>query len=155
MADPKLGRVVVPPMQVTDVPLANPSLEQDYRTYKLQFQAPPNIQTFSWKVYIVSDTFIGEDVSRDILVSGCHQLTRVIEVFTICSQLKIEEPPQDAQEEEDDDISDPEEDSLAGQMALMRGGKVKRKEEGEDSDDDESSTDDDKKGNDSDSSDDD
>ncbi|KAI0751955.1 DnaJ-domain-containing protein [Irpex lacteus] len=136
LADPKLGRVVVPPMQVTDVPLANPSLEQDYRTYKLQFQAPPNIQTFSWKVYIVSDTFIGEDVSRDIL-------------------LKIEEPTQDAQEEEDDDISDPEEDSLAGQMALMRGGKVKRKEEGEDSDDDESSTDDDKKGNDSDSSDDD
>ncbi|KAI0092659.1 DnaJ-domain-containing protein [Irpex rosettiformis] len=136
LADPKLGRVVVPPMQVTDVPLANPDLEQDYRTYKLQFQAPPNIMTFSWKLYIVSDTFVGEEIARDIL-------------------LKIEEPPQEAAEEEDDDISDPEEDSLAGQMALMRGGKVKKRPEGDEESDDESSTDDDKKDEDSDSSDDD
>jgi len=124
LADPKIGRVIVPPMKVTDVPMANPDLAQDYRTYKLQFQAPPNVQTFSWKLYLISDTFIGEEISRDIA-------------------LKIEEAREETVEE--DEISDPEEDSLAGQMAMMRGGSVKKsKTEEEEESDDESSTDDDK-----------
>lgn len=81
MADPKQGRIVVPPIQVTDVPVANPDLEQDYRTYKAQFQAPPNASTFSWKLFIVSDTFIGEEMTRDILVSQLSVLARCREVL--------------------------------------------------------------------------
>lgn len=131
LADPKIGKVIVPPMKITDVPLANADAARDYRAYKLQFQAPPQAQVFQWKLFIVSDTFIGEEIVRDIT-------------------LRIEE----AKDEEaaEDEISDPEEDSLAGQMAMMRGGSVKpaRRLEDEDDDDesdDESSTDDDKKSN--------
>jgi translocation protein SEC63 len=61
--------VIVPPIKITEVPVANPDLEQDYRTYQLQVQAPPNVQTFHWKLYIISDTFVGEEISRDIVVS--------------------------------------------------------------------------------------
>jgi len=128
LADDKLNRIVVPPFKVTDVPYANPDAEheRDYRSYKIQFQAPQNTGMFTWKIYLVSDTFVGEEVTRDIV-------------------LKIEEP-QTVEQADDDDISDPEEDSLAGQMAAMRGGKVKKKEEEED---DESSTDDDQEEDDS------
>lgn len=130
LADPKIGRIIVPPVKISDVPLANSSGSRDYRSYKVQFQAPPNVMTFAWKVYLVSDTYIGEEVSRDV-------------------RLSIEE----ARDEQvvEDDISDPEEDSLAGQMAMMRGGSVKKRLEGES--DDESSTDDDEKSDDDSSSD--
>ncbi|KAF7775868.1 hypothetical protein Agabi119p4_4261 [Agaricus bisporus var. burnettii] len=129
LADDKLNRIVVPPFKVTDVPYANSDAEheRDYRSYKIQFQAPQNVGMFTWKVYLVSDTFVGEDVTRDII-------------------LKIEQPQ--AMESPDDEISDPEEDSLAGQMAAMRGGKVKKLADQGD-DDDESSTDDDEEENES------
>jgi len=138
LADCKLNRIVVPPLKITDVPLADPTKPHDYRAYKLQFQAPQNIQSFNWKVFLVSDTFVGEEVSRDITLS-------------ISDPAVVEK-----QELEEDEISDPEEDTLAGQMALMRGGSVKKRDENDDSDDD-SSTDDDKseKGGDDSSSDDD
>lgn len=125
LADPKIGKVIVPPMKISDIPLANSSVEKDYRSYKLQFQAPQQVQDLNWKLYIISDTFVGEEVVRDI-------------------SLRIEEAKEESVEE--DEISDPEEDSLAGQMAMMRGGAVKKRAEGEDEDsDEESSTDDDEK----------
>lgn len=70
LADDKLNRVVVPPFKVTDVPYANPDAkhERDYRSYKIQFQAPQNTGMFTWKVYLVSDTFVGEEVTKDIIV---------------------------------------------------------------------------------------
>ncbi|KAL4241273.1 hypothetical protein ABKN59_000029 [Abortiporus biennis] len=117
LADAKSNRIVVPPMKITDVPYATPSSPEIYRSYKLQFQAPPNVQVFTWKLYVVSDTFVGEEVTRDVI-------------------LRIEEAV--AIDEEEDDISDPEEDSLAGQMAMMRGGAVKKRQ---DESDDESTTD--------------
>ena len=68
LADPKIGRIIVPPVKISDVPLANSSGSRDYRSYKVQFQAPPNVMTFSWKVYLVSDTYIGEEASQDVRV---------------------------------------------------------------------------------------
>ena len=59
----------MPPTKVSDVPLANPNIPRDYRAYKMQFQAPPNVQTFNWKLCVISDTFIGEDAIRDVSVS--------------------------------------------------------------------------------------
>ncbi|GLB33376.1 putative sec63 protein [Lyophyllum shimeji] len=125
LADEKSNRVVVPPMRVTDIPLAQSGRERDYRSYKIQFQAPQNVGVFTWKVLLVSDTFVGEDSSRDITL-------RIEDVSTL-----------PADEPSEDEISDPEEDTIAGQMAAMRGGAVKKSKGVEEESDDESSTDDD------------
>ncbi|OCH84523.1 DnaJ-domain-containing protein [Obba rivulosa] len=118
LADVKTQRVVVPPMKVSDVPTA----DRGYRSFKIQFQAPPTPGVFTWKLYLISETFIGEEVSRDII-------------------LKIDDASVlNNEDQREDEISDPEEDSLAGQVAMMRGGSVKKKS---DESDDESSTDDD------------
>ncbi|KAJ3482277.1 hypothetical protein NLI96_g7099 [Meripilus lineatus] len=123
LADPKTNRIVVPPMKIADVPYADSEHPDTYRSYKLQFQAPPQIQVLPWKLYLISDSFIGEEVTTDLV-------------------LKIEDPSVlDLDQTLEDEISDPEEDSLAGQMAMMRGGSVKRRQDEES--DDESTTDDD------------
>ncbi|KAF8960275.1 translocation protein sec63 [Flammula alnicola] len=125
LADDKSNRVVVPPMKITDIPYSRPGDDRDYRSYKIQFQGPPNTGLFTWKVYVVSDTFVGEEATTDIT-------------------LKIEDLPSAEDQPTEDEISDPDEDTLAGQMAAMRGGTVKKHRVEEESDD-ESSTDDDKK----------
>lgn len=126
LGDEKSNRVVVPPMKITDIPLAQPDHERDFRSYKIQFQAPPNVGVFTWKVQLISDSFVGEDSSWDIT-------------------LKIEDASVlNADDPSEDEISDPEEDTIAGQMAAMRGGAVKKAQV--DESDDESSTDDDEDG---------
>ena len=103
---------------------------------------------FTWKIYLVSDTFVEEDVTKDIIVSVFvfwYQAFGGADTLVRLRQLKIEEP-QAVEQPDEDEISDPDEDTLAGQMAAMRGGKVKKRvEQGED--EDESSTDDDRDGN--------
>ncbi|OSD01694.1 DnaJ-domain-containing protein [Trametes coccinea BRFM310] len=125
LADVKSNKVVVPPIKITDVPVADPTRGIDYRAYKIQFQAPQTVGLFTWKVFVVSDTFVGDEAARDVV-------------------LKIDDPAVLAADEgadAEDDISDPEEDSLAGQMALMRGGKVKKIGGGRGESEDESSSD--------------
>ncbi|KAF8655190.1 hypothetical protein AX16_003222 [Volvariella volvacea WC 439] len=128
LADDKSNRIVVPPLKITDVPYSNPKEDRNYRSYKLQFQAPPNVGLFTWKIYIVSDTFVGEEITRDITL-------KIDDVSALNADEQVSE----------DEISDPDEDSLAGQMAVMRGQKVKKRDES----DDESSTDDEGSGDDS------
>lgn len=112
-------------MKISDVPLSNPAnQDRDYRSYKLQFQAPSGVGLFTWRVCIISDTFVGEDISQDLAL-------KIDDV----SALNADE------QGAEDEISDPDEDTLAGQMAAMRGGSVKKS--GDDESDDESSTDDD------------
>ncbi|KAF8189741.1 Sec63 Brl domain-containing protein [Pholiota molesta] len=123
LADDKSNRIVVPPIKISDIPYSQEDSDHDYRAYKIQFQGPPNTGLFTWKVYIVSDTFVGEEATKDI-------------------SLKIEDAPTADEPPSEDDISDPDEDTLAGQMAAMRGGSVK-KARAESDDDDESGTDDD------------
>ncbi|KAI0029685.1 Sec63 Brl domain-containing protein [Vararia minispora EC-137] len=123
LADMRMNHAVIPPMRITDVPFSDPSRPRNFRTYKMKFNGPQGTGVFPWRLVVLSDTFIGEDVSRDITL-------KVEDV----SALGV-----DAQGAEDD-ISDPEEDSLAGQMAAMRGGPVKRRPV--DESDDESTTDD-------------
>ncbi|KAG9016960.1 secretory subunit [Tulasnella sp. JGI-2019a] len=124
IGDQKLNKVIVPPSRITDVPFANSGkAPNDYRTYKLQFQAPPQVGVYTFQLLFVSDTYVGEDVKLFL-------------------PLKVEDLSALDDEElgEEDEISDPDEDTLAGQMAAMRGGKVKRSAV---YDSDESSTDDD------------
>jgi len=132
LADDKSNRVVVPPMKITDVPFSKPEYDRDYRSYKLQFQAPNGVGLFTWKVYLVSDTFVGEEICEDVA-------------------LKIDDVTALNADEQgaEDEISDPDEDSLAGQMAAIRGGSVKKARDYES--DEESSTDDDKESSNSDS----
>ena len=64
LGDIKANRVVVPPFKVSDVPYT----DSDYRMYKMQFQAPPNVGPYTWRVFVVSDTYIGDDTYEDITV---------------------------------------------------------------------------------------
>ncbi|KAH7930315.1 translocation protein sec63 [Leucogyrophana mollusca] len=132
LADDKLNRVVVPPMKISDVPLSSGNKDRDYRCYKLQFQAPPNVGLFTWKVYFVSDTLVGEEICKNISL-------KIDDVSALNADEQAAE----------DEISDPEEDSLAGQMAAMRGGAVKKGQDAGADSEDESSTDDDQDGGDS------
>ncbi|THU97929.1 hypothetical protein K435DRAFT_661913 [Dendrothele bispora CBS 962.96] len=136
IADEKLGKVVVPPLKITGVPFSDPAkrgerYSRDYRSYKLQFQAPQGPGMYTWKMYLVSDTFVGEEVGRNMTLK-----------VDDLSALNADE------QGAEDEISDPEEDSLAGQMAAMRGGSVKKVGEDQESDE-ESSTDDDQDSDDS------
>lgn len=64
LGDIKANRVVVPPFKISDIPYT----DSDYRMYKTQFQAPPNVGSYTWRVFVVSDTYVGEDTYQDIEV---------------------------------------------------------------------------------------
>ena len=55
-------------MKVTDVPFGDATHPRDYRLYKIKFQAPPGTGLFTWRVIVVSDTYIGEDAAKDVQV---------------------------------------------------------------------------------------
>ncbi|KAK7031359.1 J domain-containing protein [Favolaschia claudopus] len=134
LADDKSNRVVVPPLKITDIPFRRTGDATDFRAYKIQFQAPQNAATLTWRVYVLSDSYVGEEDVRDITM-------KIDDV----SALNADE------QGDEDEISEPEEDTIAGQMAAMRGHSVKKIAQDEESDE-ESSTDDDKSsGSDSDS----
>ncbi|KAJ7050551.1 Sec63 Brl domain-containing protein [Mycena amicta] len=126
LADDKSNRVVVPPLKITDVPFRQSGDSSDFRAYKIQFQAPNTTGVLTWRVYVVSDSFVGEETHQDIAM-------KIDDV----SALNADERG------EDDEISDPDEDTIAGQMAMMRGGNVKKIEAEEEESEEESSTDDD------------
>lgn len=65
-------------MKITDVPVSKPEQDRDYRSYKLQFQAPNGVGLFTWKVYLVSDTFVGEEICNDIAV-------RISPIVSLCT----------------------------------------------------------------------
>ena len=74
LADGKSNRVIVPPMKITDLPFSDPTKTRNFRAYKLQFQAPQTVGMYTWKLFAVSDTFVGEDVVRDMVVRHCLSL---------------------------------------------------------------------------------
>lgn len=81
LADDKSNRVVVPPLKVTDVPFRRTGDASDFRAYKIQFQAPQNTGLLTWRVYVVSDSFVGEEATQDI----------VVRIFTRCLTLSYTE----------------------------------------------------------------
>lgn len=91
LADDKSNRVVVPPTKITDVPLSDPSVDRNYRPFKVQFQGPPNTGLFTWRVYIISDTFVGEEVSADITVhlSAFAFMGYILSCFCFSSRSRI------------------------------------------------------------------
>ncbi|KAJ2661732.1 secretory subunit [Coemansia sp. RSA 1199] len=89
------GKLVVPPVRISDL--------VSERVVVLQFQAPPQKETYRFHLSIKSDSYIGNDVMQEV------QMT-VVDRSTLPSEPAIV-----------DDISEPEEDSIAAQMAQLRG----------------------------------
>ncbi|ODO07438.1 translocation protein SEC63 [Cryptococcus wingfieldii CBS 7118] len=108
LGDSKINKVMVPPIKITDIPLPKEDgTPGETKEFKLQFQAMPVVNLYSFVVHLRSDTFLGGDVQVPLM-------------------LKVEEAPLESDSDyEGDDISEPDEDTLAGQMAMMRGDKVK------------------------------
>ncbi|KAJ8655692.1 hypothetical protein O0I10_008577 [Lichtheimia ornata] len=94
LGDPKVNRILYAPKKVTDV--------TEEQTVQISFPGPPKPGTYTFSIYVKSDTYVGTDIMHDIKLR-IHD--------------KADLPPE---EEVDDSISDPEEDSIAGQMKLMR-----------------------------------
>ncbi|EJU05983.1 hypothetical protein DACRYDRAFT_19320 [Dacryopinax primogenitus] len=130
IGDRRTDRVVVPPIRITNIPLSDESRpSHNYRMYKIQFQAPPQVAIYPFTVHIMSDTYIGEDAVRDVKL-------QVVDPAVLGADADAE----------DDEISDPDEDTLEGQLAAMKGGRVKPSPiHGDDNEeeDEESGTDDD------------
>ncbi|KAI8394289.1 Sec63 Brl domain-containing protein [Radiomyces spectabilis] len=118
LGDPKVNRILVPPRKVTDI--------VDEQTIRIPFAGPPKPGTYTFSLFVKSDTYAGTDILQDI-------------------KLTIQDPSELPPEEEvDDTISEPEDDSIAGQMKLMReqglasalaGGQKDTKEGSKDDDD--------------------
>ena len=121
MGDPKVNRILVPPKKVTDI--------TDEQTVQISFPGPPKPGTYTFSLFVKSDTYVGTDIQQDIKLT---------------IRDKSDLPPE---EDIDDSISEPEEDSIAGQMKMMReqgisgalqGGQDPRKAKNDDSDSDSS-----------------
>ncbi|KAJ2359404.1 secretory subunit [Coemansia sp. RSA 2618] len=105
------GKLVVPPVRISDL--------VSERVVVLQFQAPPQKETYRFHLSIKSDSYIGNDVMQEV------QMT-VVDRSTL--------PPEPAVV---DDISEPEEDSIAAQMAQLRGQQAGARRNDDDSSDEE------------------
>ncbi|KAJ2454590.1 secretory subunit [Coemansia sp. RSA 2336] len=105
------GKLVVPPVRISDL--------VSERVVVLQFQAPPQKETYRFHLTIKSDSYIGSDVMQEV------QMT------VVDRSVLPPEPPVV------DDISEPEEDSIAAQMAQMRGQQMGARRGNDDSSDEE------------------
>ncbi|OZJ06833.1 hypothetical protein BZG36_00066 [Bifiguratus adelaidae] len=94
LGDPRNGRIIVPPIKVTNLDPNQP--------IKIQFPGPPQPGTYNFAMYIISDSVVGTDIFMP--------LKMVVEDLSALPE----------EEEVDDTISEPDEDSIAGQMKLMR-----------------------------------
>lgn len=149
LADSKQGKMAVPPFVFTtfDKPILDEAGNPTYnmQTLKMQFQAPPQIGSFTFLMHMLSDSYLGLDMKQEIT-------------------LHVEDPAKAAALDEEDDISEPDEgrpfknpnlkseakakkstlDSIAGQMQALKTGqppKKKTKRPSDDSSEDESDTD--------------
>ncbi|KAF9159165.1 secretory subunit [Actinomortierella ambigua] len=95
LGDPKNNRIVVQPTKIADV-------TTESRKVRVQFQAPPRPGSYTFNMYIKSDSLLGSDIVRELTLT-VHDASDLPE-----------------EEDVDDDISEPDEDSIAGQMALLK-----------------------------------
>jgi translocation protein SEC63 len=70
LGDSKLDKVIIQPSKVTDLPIPRPDgLASEFREYSLQFQAPPEANLYSFVLHAASDTFLGADIAKPMMVS--------------------------------------------------------------------------------------
>lgn len=130
LTDARAGRIGVPPFTFTefDKPIFTSDNKPTFnmQTFKCQFQAPPQVGQFAFKLHLICDSYVGLDSAVDVVLN-VQDMSKAVVV------------------ESEEEISEPEEDSLAGQLRDMKGGsgakRRKRKEaEEEEEEDDESDT---------------
>ncbi|KAJ2162882.1 secretory subunit [Coemansia sp. RSA 552] len=105
------GKLVVPPIRISDLVRE--------RVVVVQFQAPPQKETYRFHLSVKSDSYIGSDVLQEV------QMT-VVDRTALPTEPPIV-----------DDISEPEEDSIAAQMAQLRGQQAGGRRGDDDSSDEE------------------
>jgi translocation protein SEC63 len=109
LTDARVGRIGVPPFTFTEFekPIFDAEDKPTFnmQTFKCQFQAPPQVGQFAFKMHLICDSYMGLDSTVDVL-------------------LDVQELSKAAVVESEEEISEPEEDSLAGQVQAMKGGAV-------------------------------
>lgn len=134
LTDARAGRIGVPPFTFTEFekPIFDAENKATFnmQTFKCQFQAPPQVGQFAFKMHLICDSYVGLDSTEDVL-------------------LDVQDMSKAEVVESEEEISEPEEDSLAGQVQAMKGGAVPKekrrrkvvREEESDEDEDDSDTD--------------
>jgi translocation protein SEC63 len=72
ICNPTGDKVIFGPQKFSDVPEASgptSGVGAKGRLYKLQFQSPPQVGSYSFRAVFVSDTYVGDDLSMDLGVS--------------------------------------------------------------------------------------
>ncbi|KAJ1736155.1 secretory subunit [Coemansia biformis] len=103
------GKLVMPPVRISDLVTE--------RVVVLQFQAPPQKETYRFHLSIKSDSYIGCDVMQEVQMTVVDHSALPLEPEIV------------------DDISEPEEDSIAAQMAQLRGQQAGARRPNDDSSD--------------------
>ena len=72
LADSKQGKMAVPPFTFTtfNKPLFNDEGAPTFnmQTFKMQFQAPPQVGKYPFTMYLVCDSYVGMDAKRDVVL---------------------------------------------------------------------------------------
>ncbi|RMZ85832.1 hypothetical protein DV737_g422, partial [Chaetothyriales sp. CBS 132003] len=112
LAESRVGRIAVPPFTFTAFDRAAFNADGtptfNMLTFRCQFQAPPQVASFHFTMYLMCDSYVGFDSKVDIV-------------------LDVKDLSQADVVESDDEISEPDEDSLAGQLQAMKTGQPPRK----------------------------
>lgn len=97
LADPKQGKIAVPPFTFTtlDKPIFDENGKPTFnmQTLKMQFQAPPQVGDYTFVLHVICDSYIGFDTKMEIT-------------------LRVDDPAKAAALDEEDDISEPDEGKL-------------------------------------------
>ncbi|KAL8675574.1 MAG: hypothetical protein Q9168_000086 [Polycauliona sp. 1 TL-2023] len=107
LADSKQGKMAVPPFTFTtfNKPLFDDAGKPTFnmQTFKMQFQAPPQVGKYPFTMHLICDSYVGMDSKTDVV-------------------LDVEDSAKAMEMVEEDEISEPEEDSIAGQMSALKSG---------------------------------
>lgn len=149
LAEARTGRIAVPPFTFTsfDKPIFTSDGKPTFEvvTLKCQFQAPPQVHAFPFRMHLVCDSYVGFDSSVDVVLD----VRDVSEANVVESEGEISEPDEGkfAIPSKHINVSNQDTnnatDSLAGQLHAMKTGETPKKKVRqtiEASDDDESDT---------------
>lgn len=79
LGDSKLDKVIIQPSRITDLPVPRADgLASEFREYSLQFQAPPEANLYSFVLHAASDTFLGSDVVKPMMVSSASFFSQLV-----------------------------------------------------------------------------
>ena len=109
LADPRAGRIAVPPFTFTSFDKAPFNADGtptfNMITFRCQFQAPPQVGAYAFQMHLVCDSYTGIDCKSDI----------TLDVRDVSEAAKVES---------EDEISEPDEDSIAGALQAVRTGQL-------------------------------